>query len=789
MSSYSLYKRKLLIVLGNAFCCFLLCQSLVAQETGGIRGRIATTDGQPVTDAIVTVVGTRARVRVDDQGQFTLDAVSSGEVLLDIASVRCADTVERVNVVAGEVTEVDIVIVSRVHSERIVVTASPLARGELDIPTRINILEEPELAVRLEATLGESLSQEPGITSTYFGPGASRPLIRGLGADRVKIMENGIDVLDASSSSPDHAVAADPLAAERIEVVRGPATLLYGSNAIGGVVNVLDQRIPQYAPTEGFSGRVDLRSGSAADEWAAAAELGGGNDRWAWNLFLQTRETDDYEIPGHASLDEDEHDEEEHEEDEHEEHGHEEEEEIFGILPNSDLDSSSAGVGASYFIGDKGFLGFSVRGFDTEYGLPGGHGHHEEEGHHDEEEGGHHDEEHEEESEEDIRIDMQQRRYDFEGGITQPFGAFEQANFRLGIIDYEHFEGEGSEEGTGFFNDAWEARAEFVQKRRGSSSGSFGIQLRERDFEVVGEEAFVPPAVTESLGLFTLQELDRGSVTYQFGARYEIQDTSVRHEDLADRDFDALSASLGLVWRASEDYSIGASLARSVKLPTSEELYSDGPHFAVSAFEVGDPDLDEESAVGLDITLRKVAGRVTGSFNLFYNQFSDYIFQRFTGEEEDELPVVVYSQADADFWGAEAEASILLAETTHSNWDLDLFWDMVRAEFSDGGDLPRIPPQRFGVGFHYRSDRLRAGAEARFVDDQDRVAENETPTDGYTMVNANVSYRFFFDNYFLDLILRGTNLTDEDARLHTSFVKNDVPLPGRNISLIARLGF
>ena len=242
-------KRTLLIVLASTLCCFLLSQGLVAQETGGIRGRIQTTDGEPVTDAIVTVADTRVRVQVDGQGRFTLDTVSSGEVLLDIQSVRCADTVERVTVVAGEITEVDIVIVSRVHSERIVVSASPRAHGELDLAARVNVLEGQELAVRLGPTLGESLSGEPGVSSTYFAPGASRPLLRGLGGDRIKIMENGIDVLDASSASVDHAVAADPLAAERIEVVRGPATLLYGSNAIGGVVNVLDQRIPHFTPT------------------------------------------------------------------------------------------------------------------------------------------------------------------------------------------------------------------------------------------------------------------------------------------------------------------------------------------------------------------------------------------------------------------------------------------------------------------------------------------------------------------------------------------------------------
>lgn len=780
MSSNHLFNRKLLIGLGSTLCCLLLSSALLAQETGGIRGHVKTTDGEPVTDAIVTVVGTRTRAQVDGQGRFTLESVAAGAVLLEVGSVRHAQAVERVTVVAGEITEVEIVVVSRVHSERIVVTASPRAHGELDLATPVNILEGQELALRSEPTIGESLSGEAGVTSTYFAPGASRPVIRGLGGDRVKMMENGIDVLDASSASPDHAVAADPLAAERIEVVRGPATLLYGSNAIGGVVNVLDQRIPQFRPTQSLSGMVNVRTGSVADERAMAVDLGGGGGHWAWNLSLLTRETGDYEIPGRASLELEEHGEDEHD--------HEEDEEIVGILPNSDIDSSSAGAGASYFFGEKGFVGVSVRGFDTEYGVPGGEHGHEEEGEHEDE--GEHEGEEEGHGEEGIRIDMRQRRYDFEGGITNPFGAFQRADFRLGVIDYEHDELEApGVVGTAFFNNAWEARAEFVQKPRGSNTGSFGVQLRRRDLEAVGEEAFIAPAETESLGLFTFQELDRGSLSYQFGARYETQSTSVRAAGLPSRDFDGLSASFGVVWQASENYSLGASLARSVKMPTSEELYSEGLHFATSAFELGDSELGEESAVGLDLTLRKVEGRLTGAVNLFYNDFSDFIFQRFTGGEEEGFPVLRWSQANADFWGAEVDASVLLSQDAHSSWDLDFLWDMVQAEFSDGGDLPRIPPQRFGIGVHYRGDRLRAGAEARFTDEQGRVAENETPTDSYTMVGASISYRFFFDSYFLDVILRGTNLTDEEARLHTSFVKDNVPLPGRNISLIARLGF
>lgn len=755
----------------------LLSTTLHAQETGHISGRVVTSDGEPVADAVVTVADTRERTQVDGDGRFLLDAVPAGTHLLEVSSVRHAGAVERVVVTADETTEVEILVVSRIHSEQIVVTASPDRRGELDLASPVNVLDGEELAAKLEPSLGETLSQEAGVSSSYFAPGASRPIIRGQSGDRVKMMENGLDTLDVSSTSPDHAVAVDPLSAERIEVVRGPATLLYGSNAIGGVVNVLDQRIPEYRATESFSGTVDLRGGSVADERSGAVNLNGGGGRWAWHLDYLARETDDYEIPGRASLPDEEHPGDEHEE-----------EIVSGILPNSDIDSASGGIGGSYFFGDKGFLGVSVRGFDTNYGVPGGeHAEHDEGGEHEEEE---HEEEGDEHGEEGIRIDMQQRRYDLKGALTRPFGAFKGAKLQLGVVDYEHDELEApGVVGTSFFNDAWEGRAELVQKTRGAHSGSFGVQFRRRDLEAIGEEAFIPPSETDNLGLFTFQELGRGALRYQLGVRYETQDTTVGDPLLPDRDFDGLSGSLGIVWQPTEGYSLGASLARSVKMPNGEELYSEGLHFATSSFELGDATLDEESSVGLDLSLRRTRGRLTGAFNLFYNSFSDYVFQRFTGDEVEGFPVLQWAQTDADFWGAELEVSIALAERAHSSWDLDLLWDMVRAEFDDGEDLPRIPPQRYGIGVHYRGDRLRGGAGVRFVDDQDRVAVNETPTDGYTLVNADVSYRFFFDSYYLDLILRGTNLTDEEARSHTSFVKDDVPLPGRNVSLAARLGF
>lgn len=767
----------------------------VSQEAGGIRGQVVTSDGQPVTDAVLTLSGVTAQFRVDDQGRFDIDSLAPGPRLVSISSTRHFErAVERIEVVAGQTVEIEITLATRIHSERIVVTATGEPTLDLDIVSAVNALDGQELALKLQPTIGETLNNEVGITQTYFAPGASRPIIRGLGADRVKMMENGLDTLDASSASPDHAVSTDPMLVERIEVVRGPATLLYGSHAIGGVVNQLDRRISEVRPTSEISGSVHLRGGSAADERAAAVELNGGRGRFAWHLDYSTLETDDYDIPGFARLEGDEHGEEGDEHDEHGEEGdehdeHEEEENPFGTLPNSDITSDSGGIGGTYFFGDGGFIGVSVSGFDSQYGLPGAHGHHEEEGEHGEHGEDEHDE-HDEHGEEGVRIDMERIRYDLRGAVTKPFGSFQGAKFRVGYVDYEHVEGEGGGEGgTAFFNDAWEARAELVQKPRGSLTGTVGVQLRSRDFEVVGDEAFVPPTVTENLGIFTFQELDRGSVSYQFGARYETQDTSVRSESLAGRDFDALSASFGVVWKLSDDYSIGASLARSAKLPTSEELYSNGPHFAVNAFEIGNPGLDEESALGGEISFRKTDGRLTGSFNLFYNSFSDFIFQAFTGEEEDGLQVVQYSQADADFRGGEVDLSIALFEQPHASWHLDLFGDLVRAELDDGGDLPRIPAMRFGGRIHYHSDRLRSGVELWRVTEQDRVAENETPTEAYSMLNASISYRFFFSRSYLDLMLRGTNLTDEEARLHTSFVKDDVPLPGRNISLIARLGF
>ena len=326
-----------------------------------------------------------------------------------------------------------------------------------------------------------------------------------------------------------------------------------------------------------------------------------------------------------------------------------------------------------------------------------------------------------------------------------------------------------------------------MQQQRGRSSGSIGLQYSDRDLEAIGAEAFIPRTVTERFALFTFQEIDAGPVRWQFGVRFEDQDNDALGVGTASHD--GLSGSLGLVYELSEVWSLGASLARSVKLPNAEELFSDGPHIASQAFEIGDPTLSEEQGIGLDLSVRKSEGRVTGELTLYRQDFDDFIFQAFSGAAIDGLPVVLWSQEDAELTGAELKARIELYDRDGQHVHLQLIGDVVDAELDRGGNLPRIPPLRLGGGVHYHSEHWSGNVELRWVDDQGDIGINETPTDGYTFLNASVGRRFLLGGRIVDLLLRGRNLTDEEARTHTSFLKDFVPLPGRDLSLSARFWF
>ncbi|MGE0667316.1 MAG: TonB-dependent receptor [Sphingomonadales bacterium] len=665
--------------------------------------------------------------------------------------------------------------------EEIVVTARPSAADQFSVLQSTTVLTAESLQLCLEGSIGETLSSLPGFSSSFFGPGASRPIIRGLDGDRIRMLTNGIGSIDASTVSPDHAVAAEPLGAQRIEVVRGPANLMYGSNAVGGVVNVLDGRISERLPEEPFSGQVDALYGSAADERAGAAHVDVTMGKFVLHLKGFYRETDDYRVPLGAL----EHD---HEDEDHE---GEEEEGDPRRVGNSATRSQGGTAGLSY-VWDDGFFGVAYSRLDSRYGIPsGGHVHEEDEHDHEDEdhEGEDHEEEEHEHGEENVSIDLVQDRLDVAGEVRGDLLAFKAARVRFGYADYQHVELEGDEIGTTFHNKAWEGRLELVQKplMDGSWTGASGLQLSSRDFEAIGDEAIVPPSETFNWGLFTFQEVKLGALTAELGARFESQ----RVDALAvRRTFDSFNVSGGLAWSPDDDWLVGVTASRSRRAPTAEEMFANGPHLAIGAYEIGDPDLRQETALNVEAFLRKRSGIVTGSLTGFITWYDDFITQSFTGEELEGLPVLVRGQTDARFTGMEAEIAVEAVRTDLWSLTVDASADYVRAtDTATGTPLPRIPPFRFQLGAEYKRDWLTGRIEVERVSRQDRLAALEEETDGYTMLNASLSIRPFTERPDLTIMLRGRNLTNTVALAHTSFLKEVAPLPGRDIRISVQLGF
>jgi iron complex outermembrane receptor protein len=706
--------------------------SPAAAETSVISGRVLTGDGQPVAGAHVRIVELGRHADAGPDGAYRFEGVPRGSYLIEAKSDRFGAQVARVDATSSATVAADVVLSVAFHKEAVIVNSGLEASAIGESARPISVVADLDLAVRLKSTLGETLAEQPGVASTSFGPGASRPVIRGLGGDRVRILQGGVGMADASNTSPDHAVSFDPLSAEQIEVLRGPATLLYGSTAIGGVVNVIDGRIPETVPDKPVGGVFDLALGSVSREKQGGASLHGGGGKFAWHLDGLRRETDDVRIPTSE-----------------------------GRLTNSATENTSGSAGVSV-VGTRAFLGASVSMFDTTYGIP---------------------------SEEDVNIDLQQRRLDLKGGIREPFGAFRGAKFRFGVSNYEHAELEGTEIGTKFENDAYEGRLELLHKDAGPFQGAFGFQAHSRDLTVTGEEAFLPPSGTKSFAGFILEEAGKGRARLALGARVEHQKVSVVDGD--SRSMTGVSGSLGLSVRGDNGFTFGLSLAHSERLPGAEELFSDGPHAATNAFEVGDPGLAKEKSLGLDASVRKTGGRVNAELSFFRNAFDGYIFERFTDEEEDGLRVVRYEQRDARFWGFESQVSLSLLESGGRHFGLDLSADYVRAAIDPTDEpLPRISPMRLGAGFHYRDSRFDVRAEARRTATQDRVSALETETPGHTFVNATASYRIFGGTGTVtDLLVRATNMANTLGRNHVSYLKDLAPLPGRDIRASVRFRF
>jgi iron complex outermembrane receptor protein len=650
-------------------------------------------------------------------------------------------------------------------AEEIVVTASPQRQSADDLAQSVTVVTGDLLERVRGANLGETLESQLGMSASAFGTGASRPIIRGLAGPRVRTLEDGIDSMDVSTVSVDHAVSIDPLAARQVEIFRGPTTLLYGSGAVGGIVNTVTNRIPVAAPENGLDGAVEVQGNTVADDRALSLAIDGGGVALAWHLDAMSRDTGDYEIPGFADV--------AHDASSPPEPGNGD---VFGRVENSDIELGGYAGGMSW-IGERASFGAAVSVFDSNYGLPG---HHEHEAGADPAE-----------PEPDVRVDLVQTRVDLRGGWRGMNGPIESLNVRFGVNDYAHVELEGAEIGTRFANDAYEGRFELLHAPWGSWNGAVGLQFGEREFSAIGEEAFVPPTDSASAGVFIVEqrELDRWSLS--LGARIESQDHRPGN-GLPAVDDRADSFSFAAIRALGSNYSLALNVADAERLPGTEELYSNGPHLATHTIEIGDPTLGAERSRHVDIGIRRTVGELTWALTGFLTHYADYIYLADTGvvDPGEFLPVFAFTQGDARLAGFEAELVAPIAELEAGEVELRIFTDAVDGELDVGGYLPQMPPRRVGARLQYQGMRVTTGIEASRYDRQDRIAEHETPTAGYTMLNADLQWTLGADRgTSYELFLRGTNLLDEDARRHTSFLKDELPLPGRNYSAGFRARF
>lgn len=655
-----------------------------------------------------------------------------------------------------------------VYRDEIVVTASPLNRSADETIVGTTVVSGDDLSRNLDSSIGETLRKQPGISSSFFGPGASRPIIRGLGGDRISVLDSGIGSIDASSTSPDHAVAVEPATAEKIEIVRGAATLLYGSSAAGGVVNVFSGKIPRKLPEDGADGAIRIGKSTVDDGTEAAGgfdvdlgKAGAGNFVFHGEGFY--RKADDYKIPGFAES--------ARLRAAEEAGGEEPGEEAFGVVANTSLETKGGAAGLSYVF-DTGFIGIAGTAMNTDYGVPG----HSHEG----EEGG-------------VTIGLKQRRIDLDGEIDADFLFFKKSKLRVGYADYTHSEIEPTGEiGTVFANEGVEGRLEFVEKTStiggAELNGAIGFQWKIRDFSAIGDEAFVPPSKSRQLGFFALKELSAGPFRFELGGRYE----ATRHtvDDLAiTRTFDAFSVSAGIGYQPNDIVFLGVTGLRTERAPSTEELFSNGPHLAAGVFEIGDPALGKETARGVEATARIGDESLSFAINGFYTSYKDFIFENATGLDADVdgemIPIFEFQATDATFKGFEAQLDAELFRVGPFHIHGHAAADYVRATAANSptGDLPRIPPMTglFALEANSATFDLRGEIDHSLI--QRKVGVGELPTDRFTMYNLYATFRPMGEDSPVAVRLAALNLSNEDARLHPSFLKDIAPLPGRNFKV------
>lgn len=716
-------------------CLWVL--SVQATPLGQINGLVQTPDGQPQSGVIVRLLPNRQQTTTTSDGTFTFKSLPLGDYQLVAESARYGAAIITV-VLDGPQASCIFTFDFSIHQE-LTVSASHGAGYVDETVQTVSVLSAHELDLKLEPTLGETLRMEPGVSSSSFGVAANRPVIRGMSGSRVSVLEGGIESGDVSTVSADHAISADTESADRIEILRGAASLRFGSNATGGVVNIIDDRIPDFLPDQRVTGRFRAAADSGSNARKLSADLDGALYRIAWHVDFLERDTDDYKLSGSDPR-------------------------SIKRLGNSSSDRTKFTFGAAW-VTDRGKIGAAVTDLSFSYGLP----------------------DNGDTDPERVRINQEQLRFDVRGSRSLS-GPLEQLDFQLGVSDYEHIELEGEERGSQFINKLSETRFEAKQRPWLRLNGSFGAQYRDRDFEAIGEEAFVPANSTRSWGIFAVEEYDRQRWSIQSGLRIESQ--SIQTADSRERRHTSLSWTLGAIANQGEPIVYAINYAQTHRSPSPEELFSLGPHLATDAFEVGNADLELETTRGFEFSLRKVQGRVRGDLSLFRNEVDDYIYEQRTGRLREGLDEYRFTQDDAVFLGGELHIDYALLHTDPHHLDLEVFADTVRAELHITSEpLPRIPPLRSGLRLRYEGSRLWTSMEFLAVAKQSKTARLETETAGYELLQAHAGYHFFWAASVHEIRLKVNNLTDAQVVEHTSFIKQRAPLPGRNWSLEYDLRF
>jgi iron complex outermembrane receptor protein len=687
----------------------------------------------PVHGVDVRIVELGRTAESDESGMYQFDQIPPGTYNVVAHMDGFRDTTAMVVVGAGATATNDFQMSLVGLREQLTVTASGQEEVAFQSFKVVTTLDSVQLAENAHTNIGEVLENEPGVAKRSFGPGTTRPVIRGFDGDRVLIVQDGARTGSLSSQSGDHGETIDPLSLERLEVVKGPSTLLYGSNALGGVVNAITGHDHAHP---GFRGYLTGVGGSANAHGGGNAGFEFGRGPWLVWAGGGGQRTDNYHTP-------------------------------LGEILNSEsrITGSSAGLG---WFGNRGYfsLGYGIE--DARYGIPFGTELPEEPppG---------------EEGEEIVDLTLRRHNVPIRFGLQNLGSALDAIRVSLNYNKYHHEEliqeEAGDVVGTAFDNKQFVYRATFDQKPAGILSGSFGFEGFHRDYKTAGEEAIAPPVKLNMFSLFGLEEISLGGgVRFQFGGRYE--NNRYDPEGLDNRTFHGFSGSAGIQVPMWEGGSFLVSYTHSARTPALEELYNNGPHPGNLTFEVGNPNLDKEKGDGIEVSLRQSSNRIRGEANFFYYNFQDFVYLAPTGEEEDGLVVADYSQADSRFLGGELGLDLGL----HPNFWVNLGLDAVSARLKDSDTpLPRIPPLRGRIGFEAQYRGFQFKPELILADAQNDLFPTETRTAGYASLNINASYTVARQHMVHIFSVNAFNLGDRLYRNHLSFIKEIAPEIGRGV--------